>query len=218
MIRRLPIALIAAASAVCDVMMLQPVAMAANPPAQGALESEKAVVLARSALARQLNTDISGIQLVSVEPQTWRNSGLGCAPPGAMTLQVITEGYAVVLEYSGAHRRVHVAGNKAIVCDAPAVRLKQRSALSARNISVMSERAREDLARRLGVPVAEIQVTRFAPRHWKNTALECPKAGETTSAERPVRGYELLLRHRDREFTYHADAEQVRPCPDITSD
>jgi hypothetical protein len=217
MLRRLPIMLIAAASAVCDVMMLPPVAMAADPPAQGALESEKAVALARSALARQLNTDLTGLQLVSVEPQTWRNSGLGCAPPGAMTLQVITEGYAVVLAYSGVHRREHVAGNKAIVCDAPGVRLRQRSALSARNISVMSDRAREDLAGRLGVPAGEIQVIRFAPRHWKNTALECPKAGET-SAERPVRGYELLLRHRDREFTYHADAEQVRPCPDIKAE
>jgi hypothetical protein len=185
---------------------------AANAPGP-----EQAVTLARITLARQLDTDIGKIQLVSVEPRTWPNSGLGCAASKQTTLQVLTEGYVVTLAAPGGERRIHVAGDRALVCDRPGFTLRPRVGLSAHVIAALSQLAREDLARRLAIPVDEIRVAKLTPVQWRNSALECPAAGEVFE-EHPVRGYVLLLRHRDREFTYHTDSERVRPCPAIESE
>jgi hypothetical protein len=185
--------------------------------AAGTLESEQAVALARATLARQSHIAIGKIELVSVEPRTWPNSGLGCAPPGSATLQVITEGYVVTLATPGGNRRVHVAGGRALICDKKGVMPTPRLALPAHNIGGLGDSAREHLARKLGVPLSEIQVAKFTPTQWRNSALECPRPGEAYE-ERPVRGYALVLRYRDREFTYRADSQHIRPCPAIETE
>jgi hypothetical protein len=89
------------------------------PPSDGA-EKERAVAVARAALARRADLEIKAPELhvVSVQARVWKNSGLGCSPPRAMTQPVVSEGFAVVFATpSGATMHVHVAGGRAVICD-----------------------------------------------------------------------------------------------------
>jgi hypothetical protein len=134
-----------------------------------------------------------------------------------MTTPVITEGFVVVFALSdGTKRRVHVAGSKAIVCDRGGIPNVPRIALPARDVGSVSEKAREDLAQRLGVPPEDIQVVKLSRVQWADSAMDCAVPGEAIDPS-PVSGYLLQLRYNDREFTYHADSERVRACPPIES-
>jgi hypothetical protein len=181
--------------------------------------AEQAIVTARETLARSSDPSlrVRELKVLSVKAHTWNNSGLGCSPPRAMTSPVITEGFIVVFALpDGGRRQVNVSGSNAIVCDPTEIRRARGIALPAANVGVLAQKARADLAERLGVPVDEIVVVKFTPVRWKNTALECPLPNEAPKASL-VRGYRLQLRHKDQTFTYHTDYENVRPCPPISS-
>jgi hypothetical protein len=53
-------------------------------------------------LANRLGVDPSTIRLVSGRSVTWSDSSLGCPEPEQMYLQVLTDGYQVILEAGGA--------------------------------------------------------------------------------------------------------------------
>jgi hypothetical protein len=188
-------------------------AQAADPAA------EQAIVTAREALSRSSDPSVQAreLEVLSVKAHTWNNSGLGCSPPRAMTTPVITEGFVVVFTLpDGGQRQVNVSGSNAIVCDPTKMRRERRVALPAANVGVLAQKARADLAERLGVPVAETEMVKFTPVRWTNTALECPLPNEAPTASL-VRGYRLQLRYKDQTFTYHTDYQNVRPCPPINS-
>jgi hypothetical protein len=131
-----------------------------------------------------------------------------------MALTVITEGYAVVLAAQGLDHNVHVSGNKAVVCDKSRVPHRDNRAINARGLDVMMERARQDLAKRLGVEPAKIRLGGMQAQRWEDSGLGCPQAGETIEAG-PVDGFKLALRYSGRVYTYHTDRRDVRPCPAI---
>jgi len=90
-----------------------------HSPSDGA-EKERAVAVARAALDRRSNLDVKAqeLQVVSVQARVWKNSGLGCSPPRAMTQPVVSEGFAVVFaKPGGAKILVHVAGGRAVICE-----------------------------------------------------------------------------------------------------
>src|SRR5262245_5775969 len=78
---------------------------------------EQAEARARAELAQHLKVAPEDITVSSSEPQTWRDSSMGCGKPGTMALTVITEGYAVMLAAQGREHSVHVAGDKAVICN-----------------------------------------------------------------------------------------------------
>jgi hypothetical protein len=171
---------------------------------------------ARAELAQHLKIAPDQVTITSSEPQTWKDSSMGCGKPGTMALTVITEGYAVVLAAQGLDHNVHVSGNKAVVCDKSRVPHRDNRAINARGLDVMMERARQDLAKRLGVEPAKIRLGGMQAQRWEDSGLGCPQAGETIEAG-PVDGFKLALRYSGRVYTYHTDRRDVRPCPAIES-
>jgi hypothetical protein len=76
------------------------------------------VELARHTLANELGCESNQVIVVSVEAVTWPDSSLGCPQPGMMYLQVITPGYAVVLEHDGRRYTYHTdRGQRVVRCD-----------------------------------------------------------------------------------------------------
>jgi hypothetical protein len=66
--------------------------------ASGPLDQAQAIVdMVKADMAQRLGVSEDRIEVVSVTPQQWRTSGLGCEQPGQMYLQVITPGLQVVL-------------------------------------------------------------------------------------------------------------------------
>lgn len=80
-----------------------------------------------------------------------------------------------------------------------------------------------DLAGRLRIAPSDVVVAASRPRTWADASLGCPghgTAGETAAPDgppvepAPVEGMQVVLRHRDRAYLYHAGPDG-RPflCP-----
>jgi hypothetical protein len=176
---------------------------------------EQAIARGRSALASQLSKAPDGLEVTGAERQTWNNSALGCGRPGEVSLQVITEGYAITFKAEARTYRVHVAGEHVVVCDS-LVREKPTAA-RARGLDTMLYAAREDLAKRLHVQIEDIKIRGFKPQRWADSTLGCTQP-EADSNEGPVAGFRLMLLHAGRIFTYHTDLKEVMPCPPIETE
>ncbi|MBC7983323.1 MAG: hypothetical protein H7Y02_05640 [Candidatus Obscuribacterales bacterium] len=177
----------------------------------------KAIALARETLSRQPQFASAQIETVSVDSQSWPNSGLGCASRNAQTLQVMTTGYAVVLRTPQGNHRVHVAGDRAVMCESSnrlaAIR-RTNSNVPLRNVYIVTERARADLAARLGVPVEQVRMGKLAQTEWPDSSMDCAIANEPMNAV-VTKGYRMLLKHMERDYVYHTDMDRVRACPAI---
>jgi hypothetical protein len=195
------------------VMATMLLSVAAN--AKAALDETAAIQKAQDTLAEHLPAArASEMTVKSVEPKTWNDSSLGCGKPGTMAAQVITEGYAVVLNAGGRDHTVHVAESHAIVCDRPTLARKPREPMRVRGLDLMLQQAREDLAQRLNVEPELIRVAGMKAQLWTDSGMECPRADEEI-APGPIKGYRLSLQHQGRIYTYHTDLNGVRPCPPI---
>ena len=60
-------------------------------------------------LAQRLGIDPADVLVVDARDVTWPDSSLGCPEPGMNYLQVLTEGYLVVLEAAGQRYEYHGA-------------------------------------------------------------------------------------------------------------
>jgi hypothetical protein len=76
----------------------------------------------------------------------------------------------------------------------------------------MVERSREDLARRLKTPTSSVHLVSFAAATWPDNSMDCVVPYEQ-SLKKPIRGYRIQLRSKDRIYTYHTDLVRTRACP-----
>jgi len=199
-------------------MGLLHVAAAANEPADSSAAGQAAAEQARAEAARQLKVPASEFTVVTIEPTQWSDSSLGCRKPNAMYLDVISDGYIVMLERQGTRHQVNVAGSRAVMCG-PQLRLSgtTRGPMSARGLDQVMQRARQDLAQRLGADPAKIRIAGTQAHRWDDSALGCPREGEAIKTG-PVDGFKLALNYAGRTYTYHTDRQDVRPCPAIEAE
>jgi CO/xanthine dehydrogenase Mo-binding subunit len=180
-------------------------------------EAANATERARNELARRSGVTAAEFGVVSARRAQWNDSSLGCARRGSQYLQVISDGYAVVLERAGERSEVHVSGSSVVVCDSvkrsgDVLRMPAR----AKGIQQASEQARLDLARRLNLKPDQVRMIRMEPQRWPDSSLGCATAGESP-VEKPVSGFKLHLNAAGRVYTYHTDLDTVRPCPPVES-
>jgi hypothetical protein len=83
-----------------------------------------------------------------------------------------------------------------------------------RNLDEMIEKAREDLAMRLGGKVAEITVAGWKSVHLPARVLRC-EVTKGEEGEAAVPGYRIVLVYKARDFTYNSDTHTVTACPRI---
>ncbi len=78
-----------------------------NPaePATPVATTDMAPIVA--AIARELGVSVDAVNVVSVMPQTWPDSALGCPQPGMLYAQVLTPGFQVVVDSGGAQIEFH---------------------------------------------------------------------------------------------------------------
>jgi hypothetical protein len=74
----------------------------------------------KTAVAELAGVDPSAVALTGAMSVQWPNSGLGCASPGEMSMQVITDGFLAYFEASGSTYRVHTDLDSSFrICDLP---------------------------------------------------------------------------------------------------
>ena len=205
------------AGAVAVLAMLASGCQAAAPTVadEPSVEQDSIADLAIDTLASELEVPQERIHVVSVAAVDWPDSSIGCPKPGTAYLTVITPGHKVMLKVDDRTYAVHEAKGKAFVCQQPTV--AAAAAEGGRTQDRLLLTARVDLARRLGVPVPEIQVAGVTPKTFDDASLGCPQAGKSY-AQVQTEGWILTLRHGHRDFTYHADARHAIPCPPISAE
>ena len=208
----------AAAFAVTALAMLATGCQAAAPSAKEQPWDVRDPIadLAVDTLASKLEVPQDRISVVSVAAVHWPDSSVGCPKPGMSYLTVITPGHKVLLKVEDRTYVVHEAKGQAFICQQPSTAAEAGGAGSRTQDRLMLT-ARADLAKRLGVPVPEIQAAGVTPKTFEDVSLGCPKAG-MQYAQVLTEGWVLTLRHGNRDFTYHADAHHVIPCPDIAAE
>lgn len=80
-------------------------------------------------------------------------------------------------------------------------------------------RAKEDAAKRAGVPVDAVAVTRVREVEWRDSSLGCPQPG-MMYAQVITPGYLILVEAGGKTYEYHADRGQRvvtcdRPQPPV---
>ncbi|MGI8811737.1 MAG: hypothetical protein ACR2IH_04320 [Pyrinomonadaceae bacterium] len=71
------------------------------------------------------------------------------------------------------------------------------------------ERAKQDLAKRLGIDESEIKADRAVDREFSDMSLGASAGGEI-AAQMLVSGWQIILSAADSEYEYRADKHQLR--------
>jgi hypothetical protein len=164
---------------------------------------DQAIRLAEETLRRQLSDQARKISVRSAVPVDWPDASLGCPHKGMVYAQVITPGYRVVLVAGRRKYEFHVGAGRAESCESAGV----KSAESQRDfadIARMSERAREDLAKRLGISVEDVKVRLVRRVTWPDTSLGCPEPGHVY-AQVATEGFLIELEAKRTRYSYHTD-------------
>lgn len=190
-------------------------------PGQGSVEQltdvqRGAALRAIDALAAELKIAPDQILVDTVRAVDWPDSSLGCPEPGRAYLTVMTPGHKVTLRVGDRIYAVHESKNRAAVCH----NTKAQGALSPGSELAFGPQimqAREDLARRLGVPPGDIRPLAGVQQKFTDGSLGCPEPGKIYM-QALVDGWVLTLRHGSRDYTYHTDGERTIPCPAISAE
>lgn len=185
----------------------------AGEPLLGDLSPERAMQIARETLARELNVSARGIRVRDVQRAEWPDASLGCPEKGVQYAQVVTVGYRMRLEVGEKSYPMHVAGERAIRCDAPPRGRTDLRAVDALAIARAQRMAREDLARRLKIDLGDVRarsVRGTSGRGSPGCADTAPASVEPAGAGKA--GWVLDLEAKGRSYRYHADGERVMLC------
>lgn len=204
---------------------LRDLALRAIPPVLLALAALSSTACAADpepagpeAIALQAVVDALGIapdrvRVISSESRDFPDASLGCPQPGMAYAQVITPGHRVLVEADGRRFDVRVAGSLGRICH-----LRKPTPDRGPSVPVLpresGEAARQDLARRLGIPLEAITVTGLRRLKPGETLAGCGEACASEASDAAC-GMGIRLRSGERDFDYIALPAGVRPCPDI---
>jgi hypothetical protein len=177
----------------------------AQPDASHTVQVKQAV----SDLADRLSIEADQVKLVEVEAVEWPDASLGCPQPGMMYAQVITPGYRIVLEVDGEPYAYHGAADRPPALCAPDPTPQADPALQA-----LVKQATDDLAARLGIQAAQIDLVEVEQVEWPDASLGCPQPG-MMYAQVITPGYRIVLEAGGQAYEVHTDTDSsVVLCED----
>ena len=176
-------------------------------------QSDDPAVIARQVVADLLSVPVDEITLVSIQAKDFGDPSLGCPAPGMAYPQVITPGHRVIVEGDGRRFDVRVSGKFGKICRKPSDNASG-APRDDRGSPVTSqvERARSDLAAKLGLDASAIVVADVTP--WESGR---ELGGCVAECDRADCGYRVGLVYDGRRYDYHARGERATPCPALGS-
>lgn len=126
-------------------------------------------------LSTRLRVTGEEITVIKADATTWPDRSLGCAQEGMSYLQVVTDGYWIVLGYGEEtyDYRVNDQGTFFLCVQSGAA----PPGTVEPGLTQLVEMAKEDLAGRLSVSADQIAVLEARSVVWPDTSLGCPKPG-----------------------------------------
>lgn len=175
--------------------------------------------LAKTTLAEQRNISKSELQVISSEAVDWPDASLGCPKPGMFYPQVITPGHKVSIKANDKTYQVHTAQTRALVCDkAGEQKMKiPDDKLINLNIESLTEKAKADLASKLGISESDVILQKITSVKWDDASLGCPQPNKQYTKS-VVKGFVIRLEAKGKMYNYHSDeGDRIFPCPAISS-
>jgi hypothetical protein len=180
-------------------------------PPGPALTEALAIEKARGLVRAEKDLEDAELTVERAVPATWSDGSLGCAPKGARSLPVVTAGYRVLVRAGGKTHDVRVSADRVLLCEKEGSHRPASIEEDLRAGAVLQDRARKELAARLGVPATEVKVDTLERTTWPDRSLGCPEPG-MAYAQVLTPGFVIRLQHEGRSYTYHADATRVVSC------
>ena len=198
-----------------------------SAPQDRGLTEQEAVALAKQAVNEETGVGEAELERYQVLPAQWRDSSLGCPNVGEAYLPVMTRGYRVFLKAGDEPSKLHevrIAPGQAVLCETADPNVAKTMpkaegnefARELKDAPTLARLARQDLASRLGVDEAEIQVS-VNPRTWPDTSLGCPQPSETYE-NAWIDGFLITLEVDEEVYEYHADKKAVLLCEEPAPD
>lgn len=155
-------------------------------------------------LAGSTGAQAQSIQVIRAEAVVWNDGSLGCPKPGEFYIQMLLDGYWVVLKVEGVYYDYRVSDDgyffKCEVEGSPPISPPDMEVPL--NNPLISQ-AKEDLAERLDVPVEEIELLSFEEVVWGDTSMGCPQPG-MRYLQVPQDGALIQLGVEGQVYDYHS--------------
>jgi hypothetical protein len=163
------------------------------------LEKIIADLVQRTGAARQ------DIEVIRGEAVVWNDGSLGCPKPGEFYIQIMINGYWVVLEVEGIEYDYRVSGTDHFtLCEGrgslPISPLGDPGGGVENSLVIQ---AKGDLAKRLNIPVKEIDLFSFEEVVWPDASLGCPQPG-MVYIQVPQDGALIRLSAKGQVYDYHS--------------
>ncbi|MDQ7024610.1 MAG: hypothetical protein Q9P44_03545 [Anaerolineae bacterium] len=173
-------------------------------------------------LANNLNTDLSRIQIVSIEAATWFDDNLGCDQQTTLDAQeayatfqpsVRVEGFRYVLLVGNTAHEYHSEGVQRFEPCINTERITGELLLAVDPIAVdILSLVQRQIANELDLSTRRVQLVEIVPYIWRDTSLGCPQANQSyTLATLP--GYRIVVSAGDNDYAFHSDSTTAIRCP-----
>jgi hypothetical protein len=129
-------------------------------------------------LIKRTGIDRGDIQIMRAEAVLWEDGSLGCPKPGEFYIQMLIDGYLVVLQVEGVYYDYRVSDRGYFfLCEEegslPISPPEEGSPID----NPLVVQAKKDLAERLDISVEEIELLSFEAVVWLDASLDCPQPG-----------------------------------------
>lgn len=171
-------------------------------------------------LAKRLQLSAEDIMVESSSVVELTPDDLRCPGAGELdkTLPAQIMGQEIVLKsgdqrylYRGYGKRVVFCGEVSAAVPAPQPVGEEAVKSLDEQGQRMLEQARQELAGKLGVSPARIQVLKAEPVLWPDTSLGCPQPG-MMYAQVITPGYQFILEYEGKQYDYHAGRGHLVLC------
>ena len=186
---------------------------------------------AKEDLVQTAGAAANDIILVSTEEVEWGDTSLGCPHPDEMYAQMITPGYAIVLESGGNTYDFHTGvdpegplvqctedGTPAGVAAVPTEEPEEETQMDADDVLPrLIERATEDLIQATSAESDAISVVSTEEVEWSDTSLGCQEPNKMY-AQMITPGYLIVLESDGNTYDYHTGIDPEGPLVHCTED
>ncbi len=148
--------------------------------------------------------DRDAIKVVRAEAVVWNDGSLGCPKPGEFYIQILVNGYWVILQVEGVEYdyRSSDSGNS-ILCEGNGMPPITSTDTGGQTQNPLVSQAKEDLAERLGIQITAIELLKIEEVTWRDGSLGCPQP-EMLYTQALVNGSLIQLFHKDTVYQYHS--------------
>ncbi len=179
------------------------------------LPFESPTEMAVDDLASRLGVDSGDVVVMDIKELEMPAADLGC--PGAASGEAketpggMVTGQEIVLAVGSSEYVYRAHGWQVVACRPPAELPPLPKAPPPGQVGAPTETARQDLSKRLGMSLEEIEVQSVKAVEWPDASLGCPQPG-MMYAQVITPGYRILLKAGDETYEYHSDQKRAILC------